>query len=101
MKCHRCVWALLAAVVLISALGVSDANAFGSRRTYAAPGYYPHPGYDYPYYSAYGFPWVMPLPGYGILPLPLSAGNYGTGANRYGYDYPYGGRGAGDDSGRP
>ncbi len=91
MKYPRCIGALLVALLLLGALGVSEASAFG-RRAMPAPGvyYYDYPGAVYPYWS---YPYyVAPLPAYGILPPPVtSVYGYGTnyGAYRTAEDYGY------------
>jgi uncharacterized protein (TIGR03000 family) len=91
MKFHRSVWALLAAAVLLGSIGISEVNAFG-RRGYVAP----QPGLYYPMAPMYGYyynPYVLPLPAYGILPVPLNQNYYredsGYGIQRAADDYGY------------
>src|SRR5437762_12253409 len=93
MKFSRCLGAMLAAMVCL-ALVCADSGAFPGRR-----GGVPSPDYGYGHWYAQGYPYynpyIAPLPGYGILPLPLTT--------IYGYDVPnyytpgrtdlYGGRG--------
>ena len=78
MMFRRCVGALLVAVAVLISLGSSEANAFGARRGYYAPGY---GGMYYPEYYPYYNPYVAPLPAFGILPQPLATMNM-----LYGYD---------------
>lgn len=86
MNFRRSIWAFLAAAVILGPLGTAEVNAFGPRRTFAAP-YYPSMGYGM-YYPMY----IAPLPGYGILPPPF------TTMNLYGYDSQayFGGRSVDD-----
>ena len=73
MKFRRFALALLAAAVLLGSLGVSNVSAWGPRRGYVGPGYYPYPvagyGWGGPAYPLYN-PYVAPYPAYGILPPP-------------------------------
>ena len=73
MKFQRCVWVCLAAALLLSSLATAKLSAFPPRGGYVTPGaeglyYYRAPMYSYYYFN----PYVMPLPGYGILP-PLAS----------------------------
>src|ERR1700688_4093235 len=78
MKFRRFALALLAAAVLLGSLGVSNVSAWGPRRGYVGPGYYPYPvagyGWGGPAYPLYN-PYVAPYPAYGILPPPFATYN--------------------------
>jgi len=74
---------MLAASVFLVLLCAADVSAFG-RRTIMPPMYNVYPyGYVYPQFNPYmpGGGYVMPLPAYGVTPLPLATWQM------LGYDY--------------
>jgi len=74
---------LLGIAFLFGSLGLSEANGFGPRRGFVAPGYsyYTYPSMDHSYYYN---PYIMPLPAYGILPVPNNPLLYGPDWQGYG-----------------
>src|SRR6516162_887522 len=101
MKFRQCGWASLLAAFVLAALGVSEGRALAQRRVFVVTpgfGYYPvnsaypyYPTYYNYYYYTYSTPYVMPLPAYGILPMPLAPMNMlnRSGAQRTAENYGY------------
>ena len=68
MTFRRCLMTAIAAAMTALIMNHSQAEAYG-RRTMIPPAYNVYPwGYVYPQFN----PYMAPIPGYGIMPLPLA-----------------------------